>query len=191
VTPFLISAAMALSGSDDARLVRGDVVLSVTRADDDAPGQVDAWIDIPAPPSLVWSTMNDCDGAPKFVPDLVSCRIVSRDPGGAWDIREHLANPGWLLPNVRSRFRADYEPERQIRFAQIEGDFDIMQGQWTLAPIAGGAQTRLRYEARLKPAFWVPGFAIRHIIEVDAPETLKALRAEVMRRHGEIPARPE
>ena len=181
-------ALAALSGGEEARLVRGDIVLNVAR-DEGAPGgKVDAWIDIPAPPNLVWRTMNDCAGAPSFVPSMISCQIISRDPGGGWDIREHIADPGWVLPNIRSRFRADYDPDKQIRFKQIDGDFEIMQGQWTLTPLSGGAGTRLRYEAQLKPRLWVPDFVVQHVIETDAPETLRALRTEVLRRRDAIPA---
>jgi ribosome-associated toxin RatA of RatAB toxin-antitoxin module len=177
-----MALAAAISGSDEARLVRGDVILTMQRDPAGASGQVEAWIDIPAPPSLVWSTMNDCAHAAKFVPNLVSCTVIATDPAGAWEIREHIANPGWLLPNVRSRFRADFEPERIMRFAQIDGDFEVMQGQWTLTPLEAGAGTRLRYEARLKPKTWAPDFLVREIVETDAPNTLKALRQEVIRR---------
>lgn len=181
---------LALSGGEEARLVRGDIVLNVARNNGGTGGQVDAWIDIPAPLELVWRTMNDCAGAPKFVPSLISCQILSSDPGGAWDIREHLADPGLVLPNIRSRFRAEYDLHRQIRFQQIEGDFEVMQGQWTLSPLAGGKGTRLRYEARLKPRMWVPDFVIQQAIESDAPDTLRALRTEVLRRRDAIPVRP-
>lgn len=180
----------ALSGGEEARLVRGDIVLNVARDEGAVGGKVDAWIDIAAPPGLVWRTMNDCAGAPKFVPSLLSCSIVSSDPSGLWDIREHVADPGVLLPNIRSRFRADYDPEKQIRFKQVDGDFEIMQGQWTLTPLSGGAATRLRYEAQLKPRMWVPDFVVQHVIETDAPETLRALRKEVLRRRDAIPAQP-
>lgn len=178
----VIALVAAISGGDEARLVRGDVILTMQRDPAGASGQVEAWIDIAAPPALVWSTMNDCAHAADFVPNLISCKVIETDPAGRWEIREHLADPSWLLPNVRSRFRADFEPERVLHFAQIDGDFEIMQGQWTLAPLDGGAGTRLRYEARLKPKTWAPDFLVREIVETDAPNTLKALRAEVLRR---------
>jgi ribosome-associated toxin RatA of RatAB toxin-antitoxin module len=172
---------VSLSSGDEARLVKGDVLLAVARDQGGASGNVDAWIDIPAPPSLVWMTMNDCDNAPSFVPNLVCCKLIERDPGGAWEVREHVANPGWLLPNVRSRFRADLVADKEIRFSQIDGDFEIMEGRWSLSPI-GSEGTRLRYQARLQPRMWVPDFVVRQTIETDAPNTLRALRAEVLRR---------
>lgn len=174
--------SIAISGSDEAGLARGDVILNVQRDGGGAAGAIDAWIDIPAVPALVWSTMNDCAGAPSFVPSLLSCKVIEADPAGAWEIREHVADPGWLLPNVRSRFRADYDAMREIRFAQIEGDFDVMQGRWTLTPLNGGAATRLHYQARVKPKTWAPDFVVRRIVENDAPDTLRALRAEIIRR---------
>jgi ribosome-associated toxin RatA of RatAB toxin-antitoxin module len=184
-------ALAALSAADEGRLVKGDVLLTFDRDPGGASGKLEGWIDIPASPELVWRTMNDCDSAPKFVPNLLSCRIISKDPGGLWDIREHIANPSFLLPNIRSRFRADYEPTRQIRFAQIEGDFEVMQGQWTLTPLAAGTGTRLRYEARVKPSLWAPDFVVREILESDAPATLRALRAEVVKRRDAVPKRPD
>lgn len=182
ILAFAASVALSISGGDEARLTKGEIVLNVLRDEGEDSGQVDAWIDIPAAPALVWQTLNDCAGAPRFVPSLLQCKVVESDPLGAWDIREHLADPGWLLPNIRSRFRADYTPQTEIRFVQIEGDFEVMQGRWTLAPIDAGQGTRLRYEARLKPKMWVPDFIVRGIIEHDAPDTLRALRTEAVRR---------
>lgn len=177
----VILAFAALSAGDEARLVQGDVIVNVVRDPDGASGRVEAWIDIPQSPALVWSTMNDCANAAAFVPNLLSCVVISRDPSGAWEIREHVADPGLLLPNIRSRFRADLIPEREIRFKQIEGDFEIMDGSWSLSPHGHGG-TRLHYEARLKPRMWVPDFIVRHTIETDAPNSLRALRDEVIRR---------
>lgn len=178
---FALWVLLAISAGDEARLAAGDVVVNVTRDADGSSGRVEAWIDIPAPPSVVWSTMNDCAKAASFVPNLVSCTVISRDPQGAWEVREHIADPGFLLPNIRSRFRADLVPDQEIRFKQIEGDFEIMDGRWTLAA-HDGSGTRLRYEARLKPRMWVPDFIVRHTIETDAPNSLRALRDEVIRR---------
>lgn len=177
-------ATVQLTPPQLASLQKGGVVLDVQRDPGGTSGSVEAVIDIPAPAALVWSTMLDCAHAKDFVPDLVSCQIISRDPAGAWEVREHIVDPGWLLPNIRSRFRADYVVDQEMRFQQVEGDFEVMEGRWDLTPIADGAATRLTYHAHLKPRMWVPDFIVQHIIESNAPDALRALRDEVLRRKG-------
>lgn len=166
----------------DAALQKGGVMIGIKRDTREAAGQVEAVIDIQAPAMLVWDTLMDCAHAAEFVPNLISCKVISRDPGGAWEVREHIVDAGWFLPNIRSQFRADVTPGQEIRFQQIEGDFEVMQGRWLMTSQSGGGVTRLSYQARLKPGMWVPDFLIQSLIETEAPETLKAVRAEVLRR---------
>jgi len=168
-----------LTGEDRTRLASGDVLITVTAEPQSVVARVDAAIDIPAPPSRVWSIMLDCARAPKFVSGLVGCRVIERAPSGAWDVREHLISWISLLPQIRSVFRSDYVPERSIMFRRTAGDIDVMEGTWQLEPLRGGAATRLRYNARIGKETFVPAAIIRGAIESDVPRTLRRLREEV------------
>jgi ribosome-associated toxin RatA of RatAB toxin-antitoxin module len=171
--------AKTVSAGDEAILKRGDVVVHSMRDPLGASGRVEAIIDIPAPPTDVWATMLDCARAPKFVESLESCRVLQRDPKGGWEVREHVVSFGWMLPSFRSVFRADYVLNQSIKFRQLEGDFDVLEGEWRLTPSRSGKGTRLFYQARVGTDLPIPDSLIRDIIEADAPKTLVALRNEV------------
>jgi ribosome-associated toxin RatA of RatAB toxin-antitoxin module len=136
---------------------------------------------VPAPPARVWAAMTDCTRALKFLRGLVGCRIIERDPAGAWDVREHVVSWISLLPNVRSVFRSEYVVNRSIAFRRVSGDIDVMEGVWQLEPLRNGAATRLRYTARVGKDTYVPASIIRSAIESDVPKTLRSLRDEVLR----------
>ena len=67
---------------------------------------VTASIDIDAPPKAVWDALTDCANFPRYMPKLISCRIVDKGPG--WEIREHFERP-------------EYEGRRRRERGEIDG----------------------------------------------------------------------
>lgn len=171
--------AAPLTAADLTRLAAGEIVVSVAADDRGAAGRVEAAVDIPAPPPVVWRIMLDCTRAVRYVTGLESCRIVEADPAGRWDVREHRINLLTLVPRIRNVFRSNYEPYRAIAFSRVDGDLSTLEGVWTLEPIQAGAATRLRYQARIGLSAPIPDFVVRSAIESDLPRMLKALRQEV------------
>ena len=102
------------------------------------------------------------------MPKLVSCRVLQRGPGDAWDVREHVFNYG-VLGRIRHVFRSDYTPQERIRTARVDGDLRASQGDWRLEPLDGGAATRVRYVSQSVPKTPVPGPIARQAIRRDAP----------------------
>ncbi len=168
------------SAADEARLARGAAVARIV--EEAGPGgRVLAAIDIPAPASLVWRVMLDCDRAPDYVPGLRSCAVIERAGDGLSDVREHRISWIALLPTLRLRFRSHYEPERTIRVARISGDLAAMEGEWRLEPRENGRATRLHYNFHIAPRTPLPSGLVRAGMMRDAPEVLEAVRAEVLR----------
>lgn len=168
------------SAIDEAHLARGDAVARIV--EERGPGgRVLAAIDIPAPASVVWAVMLDCERAPLYVPGLQSCAVIERAADGLSDVREHRIRWIALLPSLRLRFRTDYEPERTIRVRRISGDLAAMQGLWALEPREGGTVTRLHYDFHLTPRTPLPSGLVRAGMMRDAPKVLEAVRAEVLR----------
>ena len=174
----LADAAIAIGPAEEARLRAGEVLVEAKVDEAEEAARVSAVVDIAATPQAVWDVMVDCARAPKFVPDLVSCRILERDPNGAWDIREHIIDWAWFLPNIRNVFRSDYEPPRVLRFKRVDGDMARSEGEWRLEPTNGGAGTRLFYSALLLPKSWIPPSMALSSVRGDVPKILKALRRE-------------
>lgn len=157
--------------------------VSVT-ADDRAGGaHIEAEIDIAAPRPLVWSIMLDCEASVRIVEGLRSCSILSRDPAGAWDIREHIIRRYALLPSVRSVFRSDYVANSTIQFTRVDGDLKRLEGIWRLTA-RSDHQTIVSYSASVDLALPVPGALLRASVEADIAGVLRALQREAEARHG-------
>ncbi len=174
-----LANAAPFTAADLTRLTAGEVVVSVAADDRGAAARIEAAVDMPVPPAVVWRVMLDCTRAVRYVTGLESCRILETDPAGRWDVREHRINLLTLVPRVRNVFRSNYEPYRTIAFSRVDGDLSTLEGAWTLEPIRDGAATRLRYQARIGLSAPIPDFMVRSAVESDLPRMLKALRQEV------------
>jgi hypothetical protein len=175
----LPAQAAELPARAEAVLENGRPFVAVTPGPDGASGEILAAIDIAAPVETVWATITDCALAPKMASSLKSCRIVDRDPAGRWDVREHISRGG-LIPPVRSVFRSDYDPPREIRFHRTGGELAVYEGEWRLVP--HGGEVRVFYETRVAAPFHVPGWLARWGLRMDVPSALLALKREAMAR---------
>jgi uncharacterized protein YndB with AHSA1/START domain len=175
-------ADFALDQAGLGRLRAGEVLIDVRADPQGATGLIQAVVDIPAPPQRVWQVMVDCERSKRTIPSLKTCRVTERAADGLFDVREHVVQWIWPLPSVRSVFRSDYQPFQRIAFRKIEGDLELLEGEWRLEPLSGGTATRLSYRARITPGWPVPGELVRSAIEADVPNTLAALRREAVGR---------
>lgn len=183
----LVAASQALAidhkslRSDEIRrLMQGEVLIDIS-SDDSSAGIIKAAIDIPASAKAVWRVMADCARSPKYVPGLVSCKILETASNGKNDVREHVVKWAWFMPPVRSVFRSYYDPWKTIRFQKMDGDLADLSGEWRLEPVNGGKATRLFYSAKIALSLPLPDAMVRGVLERDVPQTLKALRTEVGR----------
>lgn len=168
----------AQSAAEAAILESGEPVVDVhIDAKLDA-ARVRAAIDIPVPPDVVWKSMLDCAHTKHVVPGMETCRVLSRDAGGRWDIREHIVNWAWFMPRVRNVFRSDYEPPRRLRFNKVEGDLRLSSGEWLLVPQKSGQATRVHYRSILSADVPAPNFIVVEALRRDLVTVMKNLRAE-------------
>ena len=72
------------------RLSAGEVLVIVEPVSGSTAGRAHAAIEIALPPAALWAILLDCNRTLKFVRRLKSCRVTSADPGGRWDVREHV-----------------------------------------------------------------------------------------------------
>jgi hypothetical protein len=160
-------------------LAHGRPYVDVEPGPDGTSGVIVAAIDVAASQAVVWTVMTDCELATKMVANLKSCRILDRDPQGRWDIREEITRTT-LTPSVRTVYREDFDPPRQMTFHRTGGDLKVLEGQWRLEPLGG--QVRVTYEARVAAPFSVPGWVARIALRHDVHVALLALRREAMAR---------
>ncbi len=152
----------------------------------DGAGLIHAAINIAAPPRTVWAVMTDCRMASRLITTMTSCRIVDGDQRSGWDVREQVTKANFFVPEMRNVFRSDYHPYTVIRFHRTSGDLKIMEGEWRLEPINGGAGTQLIYVNRIAANVVAPAFLVRASLKRDTPKALMNLRRESVQaaQHG-------
>ncbi len=146
------------------------------RAEGDG-GAANASVDIAAPPSAVWAALTDCAGAPRYMPGLVSCRIVSRGPG--FEVREQKIRGLPLMKPLTNVFRADLTPPSRFKFHRVGGDWKRSEGEWRLTAIPGG--THVTYEIHVAMNGAAPAGLVRSSVASGLPRSLEALRKESLR----------
>jgi ribosome-associated toxin RatA of RatAB toxin-antitoxin module len=184
-------AADALTPAERARLAKGEPVVRVTRdaqSTSFASGSAYSVIDIATSPENVFAALTDCTRVLRVLKNIMSCKVLKRDPAGLWEVRETIVSVSDLLPNFRAVARTDYQRPARISFKQVEGNFDYLEGRWDLMAFDNGQKTRAFYRVRAGTSVPIPDFVIQGMIENDLPETLKSLRAEALR--GAVPAKP-
>ena len=182
----LISIAEANIPLDEARLKRlmkGDVLVNVIKAEGPSKGMVAATVLIDAPVEHVWQVMTDCGEIPTFVPGVESCQIMSSGPN--WEIIKHEVKWIWLFPKLAYVFRATYQKNEQIDFVRIDGDLKAMKGVWQLSPWQANSKTIVHYRVYLDPGFFVPQWLVRRALKKDLPAVLTALRSKVLKSGSE------
>ena len=143
---------------------------------------VSASMDVAASPSVVWSTLIDCANATRFMPKLISCKVLEKGPG--WEVREHRLKGGVFKPVMRNVFRADFTPGRRLAFHRVAGDWKKSEGEWRLSPIDGGKGTHVTYHTDVAVDGPVPVSWVRSAVAKGMPQSMRALRDEAVRRAG-------
>lgn len=182
-----VGAAVALGLGLAATTVQARVqpAVEVTTDAHGASGVIHGLVDIDATPPVVWKVLLDCAGAPKLMVNLKSCRILRQDRAGRWDEREQISRGG-VLPGIRTVVHADYDAPSSVTFHSIAGDLKLLEGQWRLQPLDGGARTRVYYDSRVTAPFAAPGPLVRAVLRRDMPRTLANLR-QACEAHPEAP----
>lgn len=143
----------------------------------DGAGLIHAAIEIPAPPQLVWSIMNDCRLLNRLITTAISCRILQGDADhGGWDVRETVTKGNFFIPTIHNVYRSEYQPYTLIRFRKAGGDLKVEEGEWRLEPINGGAGTRVIYENLVAANIMAPAPLVREGMRRDTAKVLVNLR---------------
>lgn len=176
-SPQLSGTLVPYSPQEVARMGKGEVVVRVDESKVAQKGRVEAAILIQAPARQIWKVMNDCDGAPEFVPGLRSCKVLQYDDHS--EVIEHKVKFTWLLPATTYVFRAEYQEFSRIDFKKVDGELKELEGTWILEPVNRGQETYVIYSVYLDPGFFVPQWLVQHILRGDLPQLLTALRNRV------------
>jgi hypothetical protein len=152
--------------------------LEIERAGDDYKVSLRAVLD--APLAQVWYVLTDYARFHEVSPAIKESEILEER-----DARTHLvrtrASACVLIFCKETRqvqtMRQQALGELAVNVDPAQSDFEFGQAEWHLVADAGF--TRLHFEARIRPAFWVPPligpWAIRHVLREEARATCDGL----------------
>jgi hypothetical protein len=130
--------------------------------------------------TLVREVLTDYANIPRFMPGVSSSEILQRD-GALVRVRQEAVST-FMMFSRRVRLVLDVEEEPGvIRFRDRSNEsFARYEGMWTI--VRGANLTEIRYELTAQPAFKVPGFVLRKLLNRDAGIMIDRLRAEITAR---------
>ena len=179
---FLIGCtAPALALAQPQRADMPKLQVSVKRITQDALHmyEVDATGTVQAPLPTVWRILTGYERMEEFVPDLVSCRVLSRN--GNEVIIEQFGTARFLFMSrsIHLIVRATEQPMSSIDIDLISGDMKHYESRWELVPIPETGGTRVIYTGRMMPNFYVPGILGTNIIRGDIERMMGAVLARL------------
>ncbi|WBS03198.1 SRPBCC family protein [Pseudoduganella sp. SL102] len=141
--------------------------------------EIDASGTVQAPLPVVWRILTGYDRMEEFVPDLVSCRVLSRN--GNEVIIEQFGNARFLFMSrsIHLIVRATEQPMSSIDIALISGDMKHYESRWELVPVPETGGTKVLYTGRMMPNFYVPGILGTNIIRGDIERMMGAVMARL------------
>ncbi len=154
-------------------------------------GNYTARILVSTSPEEVWQVLTDYENLPKFVPNLISNKILSNN--GDRKIVEQVNSQKVLFIQVKSRIRTAIAETQQNRidFQQIDGDLQQMQGYWLIEPVAPykGAKadkTLITQVIEAQPKKGTPKDIFYDIFQNSLGETIDAIAKEINRRTTQL-----
>lgn len=137
-------------------------------------------VEVAAALKLAFAVLTDYDRLAKFMPGMLTSKVVSRDAGTV--VVEQTADEGFLFYKQRVTVRLAIEefPPQRLNLRSLGGSFKELTGSYVLTRRQD--RTLIEYNARFIPDFELPPMvgmmAVQHTVE----RHLDGLAAEILRR---------
>lgn len=141
--------------------------------------EVDASGSVQAPLASVWKTLTTYERMNEFVPDLSSCRVLSRNGNEVIIEQQGMARFLFMNHAIHLVVRATETPFTAIDIALISGDMRHYESRWNLYPIPETGGTRIVFSSRLMPGFYVPGMLGTTMIRGDIERMMAAVLTRI------------
>lgn len=171
------AAALAQAPRQDAPRLK----VEVKRIEIDAQRmyEVSANAVVQAAPAAVWKTLTGYERMSEFVPDLSSCRVLSRNGNEVIIEQQGTARFLFMSHPIRLVVRAMETPMASIDIDLISGDMRHYESRWALTPMPETGGTRIVFSSRLMPGFYVPGMLGTTMIRGDIERMMGAVLARI------------
>jgi ribosome-associated toxin RatA of RatAB toxin-antitoxin module len=175
----ICTCAPALAQAPKLELPKLEVTVNRIELDAMHMYEVDSSGTVNAPPATVWRILTDYEHMNEFVPDLNSCRVLSRN--GNEVIIEQLGTARFLFmsKSIHLIVRATEQPMSSIDIALVSGDMKHYESHWELFLVPETGGTRVVYSGRLVPNFYVPGILGAKIIRGDIERMMGSVLARL------------
>lgn len=150
--------------------------------------EVDATATVAAPLPKVWRILTGYERMSEFVPDLESCKVLSRNGNEVIIEQFGVARFLFMSKAIHLIVRATEQPMSSIDISLISGDMKHYESKWELIPVPETGGTKIVYSGRLLPNFYVPGILGANMIRSDIEHMMSAVVARIERR-DEAPKR--
>jgi ribosome-associated toxin RatA of RatAB toxin-antitoxin module len=130
---------------------------------------------VKAAPAEVWKILTNYEQMPEFVPDLERSKVLSRTGNRAIIEQYGVARFLFFSRAIHLIVQVAEEPTSAIDITLVTGDMKVYRCRWemTLVPETGG--TRIHYNGKMVPKFYVPGMLGSNIVRRDIERMMKAV----------------
>jgi ribosome-associated toxin RatA of RatAB toxin-antitoxin module len=149
--------------------------------------RVSATFATPQPAAIGRAVLTDYEQIPRFLPDVLSSRVVERDAERTIVAQEAVAKVLFFSKRVRLVLDVRETPAL-ISFRDRSGEsFIRYEGQWTLCDVDAG--TLIGYELIAQPRFDVPDFLLSRLLKRDAERMIERIKREIAARAAVLQSR--
>ncbi|KAK1309702.1 hypothetical protein QJS10_CPA08g00691 [Acorus calamus] len=144
-----------------------------------------ASITVKAPLREVWKVLTAYEALPEFVPNLAISKILLRANNKVRILQEGCKGLLYMVLHARVVLDLHEKLEQEIRFEQVEGDFESFRGRWVFEQL-GNHHTLLKYvvESRIRKDTFLSEAILEEVIYEDLPSNLCAIRDFVEERES-------
>ena len=180
-TSCLAFDAPVLSSDETTKLLNGEAIISVwkDRDHEHKPTISQGGIDIMVPAETIFAIMLDCARMSEISSDIRACDVLETAEDGSWDIRKQKFSVSPILPKFNSTFKTRYSRNDDdghiMEIEKISGDLKVQEGRWDIISL-GPNNSRVIYQAAIKPALPIPAKIIRKQVAIGIPKILRTLR---------------
>nr|WP_229212312.1 SRPBCC family protein [Duganella sp. HH105] len=181
---FLLLGVAAPVMAQAPKLELPKLEVSVNRVELDALHmyEVDATGTVAAPLPKVWRILTGYERMAEFVPDMESCKVLSRNGNEVIVEQFGVARFLFMTKSIHLIVRATEQPMSSIDISLISGDMKHYESHWELIPVPETGGTKVVYSGKLIPNFYVPGILGAKMIRGDIERMMSAVLARLDRR---------
>lgn len=182
-----VSAAQVCAQAPKPDTSRLEVAVNRVDVDGQHMYELDASGVVAAPLPRVWRILTNYERMTEFVPDLESCKVLSRNGNEVMIEQFGVARLLFMSRPIHLIVRATEQPMSAIDIALVSGDMKHYEARWELIPMPETGGTKVVYKGRMMPNFYVPSLFGSKMIRMDVEHMMRAVLARLDRRDDRQP----